>query len=117
MPCAITDEININLLSKWRAAQKLSDYFWKRWLSEYVPFLVQRKKWHAEKTPLKEGDIVVVVDPEGPRNIWPKGRIIHVYPGKDGRVRTADVKLSNGSVLRRPATKICQLEVEKRTEE
>ncbi|CAI6377516.1 unnamed protein product [Macrosiphum euphorbiae] len=36
-------------------------------------------------------------------------RIVEVYPGTDAITRVADVKLANGTVLRRPVVKLCPL--------
>lgn len=52
----------------------------------------------------------MIVDPDNPRNSWPKGRVCDVFPGKDGRVRVIDVKTSTG-IFRRPITKIIKLDV------
>jgi hypothetical protein len=92
---------------QWRRAQRLCDIFWNRWVHEYLPTLLPRA--HVlERPDLKEGDVVIIVDPGLPRNTWPKGIIIKVFPGADGRVRVADVRTAGG-VLRRPAVKIARL--------
>lgn len=113
LPCAVTEENDLNLLSKWRAAQKLTDFFWKRWTQEYLPYLVKRSKWYGDSRAIQKNDIVIIVDPSGPRNTWPKGRVLQIYPGKDGKVRVVDVKLANGTILRRPVTKLCILDAQK----
>lgn len=112
LPCVKTDERDLTLLSKWRAAQRLTDIFWQRWTHEYLPYLVTRKKWHQESIAVKLNDIVVIIDPNGPRNIWPKGRVIQLYPAKDGKIRIVDVKLANGTVLKRPVSRLCVLDVQ-----
>lgn len=117
LPCAKVDEKDLNLLSKWKAAQKLTDMFWRRWLQEYLPCLVKRTKWYENSKPIQEGDIVLIVDPNGPRNVWPKGKIMQLYPAKDGKIRIVDVQLANGNVLRRPVAKICILDVMKSKKE
>lgn len=117
MPCAKIDVDNFNLASKWRAAQKLADLFWKRWTTEYMPFLIKRPKWHEDTTPIKLNDIVIIVDPNGLRNLWPKGQVIQIYPGRDQRIRTVDVKLANGSILRRPVSRLCVLDLDKKNNE
>lgn len=102
-----------DLLKKgWRAAQKLADMFWQRWIKEYLPTLTRRTKWLERKKPIQVDDIVIVVDDQAPRNQWEKGRIINVFPGKDGQVRAVDVKTSKG-MYRRPAVKIAVLDVKR----
>uniref|UniRef100_A0A2A4IZZ3 FLYWCH-type domain-containing protein n=1 Tax=Heliothis virescens TaxID=7102 RepID=A0A2A4IZZ3_HELVI len=34
-----------------------------------------RKKWQQEQRPLQVGDLVLIVDPSSPRNVWPRGFI------------------------------------------
>ena len=95
---------------QWRKAQHLADHFWQRWLKEYLPTLTRRTKWHQRTTPVKKGDIVIIVDNTLPRGSWPKGIVTATYPGADNIVRVADVKTATG-VFRRPVTKLCVLDV------
>ena len=43
------------------------------------------------------------------RNRWPLGRVVEVFTGQDGGVRSARIKRADG-VFHRPITKICLLE-------
>lgn len=97
--------------SNWRWIQHLLSRFWTRWIKEYLPTITRRTKWFKEVKPVEDGDVVIVVD-EGTRNGWIRGRVVRTLPGKDGRVRQADVETSTG-ILRRPVTKIAVLEVAK----
>lgn len=102
-----------DLLSRkhWRQSQVLADHFWKRWIKEYLPVLTKRTKWfvsHPRK--IKVGDIVVIVDQNFGRNIWPKGMVVKLYPGTDGETRVVDVKTPIGT-YRRPLTKLQILDV------
>ncbi|CAH0727196.1 unnamed protein product, partial [Brenthis ino] len=93
----------------WKATQRLADHFWQRWLREYLPTLLPRKtKGRVSATDLQVGDIVLIVDHSLPRCIWPRGRILHVYPGPDGRTRVVDVE-TRGGVLRRPSSRVVLL--------
>lgn len=94
---------------RWKQAQYLADLFWKRWLREYLPALQCRHRWQAAVRNFVPGDIVLVRDDTMPRNIWPLGRIVDVYPGDDGLVRSVRVKTAT-TTLHRPITKICLLE-------
>ncbi|XP_075989157.1 uncharacterized protein LOC142986969 [Anticarsia gemmatalis] len=91
--------------SKWRAAQRLADVFWTRWLREYLPELQNRREPHGRGPAVRVDDLVQVVDPNLPRNIWLRGRVTAVYPGPDNVVRTVDI-LTKGGVLRRPVRKL-----------
>lgn len=52
----------------------------------------------------------MIADSNEHRNNWPVGKIEAVYPGKDGLVRVVDVITSKG-IYRRPAVKICKLDI------
>ncbi|XP_049881167.1 uncharacterized protein LOC126377477 [Pectinophora gossypiella] len=92
----------------WRASQALADHFWQRWLKEYLPTLVPRGEPTNNDAGLKEGDIVVVVDPTLPRNVWPMGEVIRTFIGPDGGIRVADVRTRTG-IFRRPTRKLAVL--------
>ena len=93
----------------WRQAQYLSDIFWRRWVREYLPTLQLRSKWDKETRNMQPGDIVLVTEPNQPRNSWPLGRVIDVVVSEDDVVRSAHVKTKNGTFLR-PVNKLYLLE-------
>ncbi|XP_055621992.1 uncharacterized protein LOC129765605 [Toxorhynchites rutilus septentrionalis] len=104
-----TDE-RIALKNNWNLVQVLLDQFWRRWTKEYLPTIANRSKWLEEVKALLVGDLVLIVD-EATRNSWTRGRVIRVYPGKDGRIRRADIQTKSG-ILQRPVTKLAVLEIE-----
>ena len=79
-----------------------------RWMKEYLPALQGRQKWLAQKKNLTSGDIVLLVNEDTPRSAWPIAPIVGTFPGKDGLVRSVQVKTKN-SVLVRPVNKLCLL--------
>ena len=85
--------------------QKIVDTFMRRWTRDVFLSLVPRKKWNAEKHTVRLDDIVIMEDSNSVRGNWTIGRIINVYPGKDGRVRNVKIKTST-SEYKRPITKI-----------
>ncbi|XP_023937546.1 uncharacterized protein LOC112045551 [Bicyclus anynana] len=101
-PCEVADR------RTWRAAQALADTFWRRWVHEYLPTLVPRGQPASTHRSLKKGDLVVIVDPNLPRNFWPRGIIEEIHPGPDGEVRSATVRTSSG-VFHRPTRKLAVL--------
>ncbi|XP_048586408.1 uncharacterized protein LOC116604491 [Nematostella vectensis] len=113
----------------WRQAQYLSNRFWRRWTSEYLPTLMERTKWTTVRENLKEGDVVLLADENFRRGEWPLARVMEVLPSSDGRVRSAMVKTVStvatrakrrrrGDVqvsstkLTRPVTRLCKLEMD-----
>lgn len=97
------------LRNAYHRSQIISDELWKRWLIEYLPSLNARSKWLEESKPLVPGDLVFIVDDHG-RNGWIRAKVEEVIHGKDGRVRRAKVRTSNGVFLR-PVCKLALIEV------
>ena len=95
--------------SRLKQIQYLADLFWRRWTREYLPSLQGRQKWLYPKKNLAQGDIVLMVDENSPRNLWPLARVLEVYPSKDGMVRTVKIR-TRGGILVRPIDKLCLLE-------
>ena len=94
---------------RWRQVQYLTDIFWKRWKKEYLPLLQERQKWFRPRRNFAVGDTVIVADESTPRNVWPLGRIMEVFPDKQGYVRRVKI-LTKSGMLERPITKLCPLE-------
>ena len=73
------DTTNFYPRTRWRRVQELVCHFWNQ------------EKWHRQYKDFKIGDIVLLVSSDTPRAQWPLGRVIKVYPGPDGHVRTVDI--------------------------
>ena len=89
---------------KWCAVQGAANMFSNQWRNEYLPTLIQRRKWYRNSKNLKFGDLVIIQS----ENI-PLGRVIETYPGKNDIVRTVNVKTPNNKLIR-PSRKLCLLE-------
>ncbi|KFD60758.1 hypothetical protein M514_11478 [Trichuris suis] len=111
IPPDVITNAEVSSRRKWRHAQAIVEGFWKRSLKEYVPCLIERRKWLRPARNLSVGDIVIVVDPQCPRGHWPLGRVIECKPGHDGVVRVAKVKTKHGIYVR-PVTKLCLIETQ-----
>jgi hypothetical protein len=105
------DTVSFDPRKRWRRIQELVRQTWKRWMREYVTSIGSRKKWFDQKENLKEGDIVLVIDPDSPRRYWKVGRIVGVHPGDDGLVRVVDVRVGD-CTYRRSISRISRLEFE-----
>ncbi|CDW59883.1 hypothetical protein TTRE_0000822701 [Trichuris trichiura] len=64
-PDVFTDS-DFTFRKRWRYAQALATYFWRRWM-EYVPSLIGRGKWTKNERNMSVSDIVVLADPNTPR--------------------------------------------------
>lgn len=53
--------------------------------------------------------LFLFVDNNSPRGRWLLGRVVKTFPGQDRRVRVAEIKTKN-STLVRPISKLCLLE-------
>ncbi|XP_049879668.1 uncharacterized protein LOC126376385 [Pectinophora gossypiella] len=105
------DDTDLHLRKQWRTSQRLADLFWQRWVKEVLPEMRPRRKWHEDQRQLQVGDLVLIVDPTSPRNVWPRGRIQKVMPGKDGRVRVVEINTKTG-ILQRSATRVARIPTE-----
>ncbi|XP_059223223.1 uncharacterized protein LOC131997003 [Stomoxys calcitrans] len=103
------DSVHV-LKSSWLETQQFAQRFWRRWLAEYLPSLTCRSKWFEKSKPLRVGDLVVVVDPANPRNVWPRGKVLSTKMAEDGQVRSAKIMTYCG-VLERPVAKLAVLDV------
>lgn len=77
-PLSLFDDSAAVLRRSCCMSQIEANIFWKRWLRDYLPEITRRTKWFSKVKPIEVDNIVIVVDPELPRNCWPKGRVISV---------------------------------------
>ena len=66
-PPGIFNKSDLCCKRAWRQAQYLADVFWRRWTKEYLPPLLERKKWNTKKRNLEVGDVVLIGDEKFPR--------------------------------------------------
>ncbi|XP_077865842.1 uncharacterized protein LOC144352833 [Saccoglossus kowalevskii] len=93
---------------RWRRVQYLTNEFWSRWKTEFLPTLQERQKWVASQPDLQKDDVVMMMDDSLPQSRWPLARIIETFPGEDGHVRK--VRLAVGqSIYDRPIHKLVLL--------
>ena len=109
LPADVVGAKEMCFKKRWRQAQVILDQVWQRWLKEYLPMLTTRAKWQQRNVNLEVDDLVLVVDPNTPRGHWTLGRIVRVFAGSDGQVRSAEVK-TKSKIFKRPVTRLCRLE-------
>ncbi|GFV75412.1 integrase catalytic domain-containing protein [Trichonephila clavipes] len=71
----------------------------------------ERGKWMIEKDNVMCGTMVIVKEDFTPVCNWLLGRVVEVYHGSDGKVRTVKIKTKTGE-FKRPITKICILPID-----
>ena len=101
-------KIRFDPRKRWRRVQEPISRVWQRWLKDYLPTLNTRPKWTSVEQDLKEGNIVLVLNPNLTRAKWPLGRITHTNPGQDGHTRVARVQCGD-KVMARPIHKLVPL--------
>ena len=95
-----------DLKKSLKTAQAYADMIWKRGIREYLPQWNHRSKWSKEHVRnLKEGELVWLVDDSVKRCEYKFGRIIEIFTGNDGVVRSARVKMAHGE-LNRPVVQL-----------
>ena len=97
---------------RWRHVQHIANQFWRKWIKLYLPELQTRSKWIEIERNLSVGDLVLILDENTPRNLWPLARVVDVSVGRDGLVRSARLK-TRATELVRPISKIVLLEAHK----
>ncbi|TRY80244.1 hypothetical protein TCAL_13396, partial [Tigriopus californicus] len=88
------------------------NHFWQRLISEFLPQLHPRTKWNQEKPPLEEGNLVVLLEDQLPRGLWKIVVVDRVSQGGDGCVHQAWIRPCDGSILKRPVSKLLPLDIE-----
>ena len=73
---------------QWKSRQRLHSEFWGRWRKEYLTALQPSQKWTRPGHEPQVGEIVLLDDEPRARNEWPLARVLEVYPGRDGLVRS-----------------------------
>ena len=86
------------------------DKFWKLWSNDYITNLPPVVKGFVSNCNLKKGDIVLIKEDNVARLKWPLGVIVDVFPGKDGILRSVNVKTSQG-IINRPIQRLHNLEI------
>ena len=105
----------------WKRVLRLTNHFWMKWKHDYLSELRSRQKWKKPSRNIKEGDVVLVVDEQAPREEWKMALVAEVEESGDRLVRTATIRLGTdqldrtgrrvkeASVLTRPVQKIVLL--------
>lgn len=101
-------DTKLNKLSRFQLLQSITQHFWNRWHTEYLSTLQARNKWTQHSEALNLNDLVLIKEEHSPSLHWKRGRVIKLLPGKDGVIRSVELKTQTG-ILMRPVVKLCKL--------
>ena len=110
---------NRALTRRCRHHKHLLEQLTKQWRREYLTSLREqsslKSKARGSSSCISEGDIVIVKNDSAPRAFWKLARIEQLLPGKDGKVRSASIRVGsnqgNSSSTRRPIEHLIPIEV------
>ena len=89
------EDADLTLTDRWKLCQALVQSFWDQWSKSYLSSLQKRHKWLKPSPNVRVGDLVMMLDEASSLiTTWKMGKVLAVYPGKDGLVRAADVEVS-----------------------
>ena len=91
---------NTNRIDKFNQLQQLQQKIWDRWYLEYLHTLQTRPVEFRQLNHFSLGDLVLIRDQNLPPLKWMKGRVIAMYPDKQGVVRNLLIKTPTGEKLR-----------------
>lgn len=106
------DQLDVYSRKRWRRVQHLANQFWFRWRREYLSLLQKRQKWNVSQRDCREGDVVLLLDGDLPRNQWPLAQVMKVFPSKDGLIRKVQLSVvqdGKRKQLERPIHKLVLL--------
>ena len=72
--------------------RRLVNEFWKKWSQSYYQSLVKYHRWRLRERNCEPGDVVLVLDREGPKGKFTLGLIDSVKTDSDNAVRKVTVK-------------------------
>ena len=91
--------------------KKISCEWWDRWIASYLPLMQQRLKWTKPHQNFQKGDAVLLLDDTTPtRGRYSYALVVDTKVCKDGLVRSATVKTSDGLLRQRDIRKLVLLE-------
>ncbi|GFT10332.1 bel12-ag transposon polyprotein [Nephila pilipes] len=98
-----------NIVLRWRYIQKVRENLKQRFKREYLGFL--RSSVTKREDKINVGDIVLIgTDDKKKRLHWLLGRVLELFPGKDGIIRLVKLRTEKGNVLR-PIQRLYPLEL------
>ncbi|GBM38558.1 hypothetical protein AVEN_110219-1 [Araneus ventricosus] len=111
-PNTVPKSSKCDLIKRWKHRLLLLDHFWKRFYKEY---LLDARSAMFSKIPKNSGQFkisdVLIREDNVKRCNWKLGKIKTLFPGRDGKIRSCEIQVANGT-LRRPIERLYNLEVQ-----
>ncbi|KAF2892544.1 hypothetical protein ILUMI_13629 [Ignelater luminosus] len=98
VPQILRKAVGNELRKQCRQRMQATDYFWKRWTTEYLQHL--RSAHHnvsVRECELSVGDVMLIRGSDTRRLLWKKGVIQELIKGRDGKARTCVPKCGDGT--------------------
>ena len=111
-PPGLFESQKVTVSRSWKSAQELASHFWNRFLREYIPNQQTRSKWNKTSENLKVNDLVWLLEDFTPRGLWHLAKVIEIYPGSDGVVRSVKLRTPHGEKVR-PVIKLSKVLINK----
>lgn len=111
IPQKVMEQSKASALTRWQLTHQIVQRVWKRWSTDYLHTLQQRRKWQQPNSNICLGDMVLMVEDNMPPAKWALGRVIEVHPGKDDKVRVVTIRTKD-STYKRSIVKIVKLPVD-----
>ena len=68
--------------------------------------MVSLKKWFTVGREIRKGDLVLVSKENLALGQWQPARVETTHPGRDGLIRSVTLRLTSGSLTRRPVQRL-----------
>jgi hypothetical protein len=96
----LEDPESMSLLEAYQGRQDRLNVFWRIWAKDYLRNLPCVVPQFVDRGFLKVGSIVVIREDNIPRLRWLLGRVVEVYPGKDGKIRSVKLHTPKADLVR-----------------
>ena len=93
-----TEPLNVERRLKYK--EKLAEEFWRTWKQEYLMDLKKTNLKFKETSIPEVGDVCVISEDNVKRTLWPLGLITKLYHGRDGKVRSVQLRSRNKLITR-----------------
>ena len=99
-----------SLRKSWNATQHYLDTFWRKWKHDYVTTLLKKSKWKNSTDGPRIGQIVILVEPNEPRETWRLARVKEITNSDATHPRRFIVVDAKGTQFDRHITGLVPLE-------